>query len=184
MIAGKCQTICHRFCVARIESNGGLFIMEENKVLGIPVHKYAKLCYILILVSAGFGILTSLLALIGMYVPGTGIFGLIGLIGLALVVTGWLAFTEKFSALDISHFRFLTFVFILFFVLYIIFFNALAGFGPVGAFIVFLIAAAQFAVFLAGFQAWKAGQEATVDNVKLQLKDLRNVVSRKSPPPQ
>ena len=154
---------------------------DDNKVLGIPVHKYAKVCYVLILVSAGFAVLTSLLSLVGMYMGLGGVFGLLGLIGLALAITGWLAFSEDFGDLDLSHFKAIGILFVAFFIFNMIIFNAVAGFGVVGAILGFIITVGEFAVLFAAYKTWEAGQTATVDNVKKNLIALKNYIQRNKP---
>jgi len=160
--------------------------MSDNKVLGIPVNKYAKVCYILILVSGVFGVLTSLLSLVGMYMGLGGLIGLLGLIGLALAITAWLAFSEDFGDVDLSHFKAIVIMFVAFFVFSIIIFNAVGPFGAVGSIISFLLGAAYLAVVFAAYQVWQKGQMATVDSIKAAVLELKNYIPNKkavAPPP-
>lgn len=157
--------------------------MEENKtptgkVLGIPTNKYAKLCYVLILVSAAFGLVSSLLMLVGMSIGG-GIISLVGLIGLALAVTGWLVFKEEFGAVDLSHFKALSAMFVVFFVFNVILFNATAGFGIVGPIIQFLITAVEVAILFAAFDVWRSGKKATVESIKTSFFGLKKYLPNK-----
>lgn len=154
---------------------------DGNKVLGIPVQKFTLICYTLILISAGFGVFSSLLALIGAYVPGSMITGLLGLIGIALVVTAWVAFKEKFTELDISHFQFLVIVFVAFLVIYIVAARFFLGLGAFGAILMFLVVTAQFLILLSGFKTYKDGLPATKDNVSNSFYKLKEVISRKAP---
>ncbi len=152
--------------------------MNENKtptgkVLGIPTNKYAKICYMLILISAAFGLVTSLLALVGMYIGVGAIMSLIGLIGLAMAITGWLVFGEEFGAVDISHFKALSILFVVFFVFNIIFFNATAGFGIIAPILQFLITAVEVAILFAAYDTWRNGQVATVQTIKASLFGLK-----------
>ena len=159
--------------------------MEENKtptgkVLGIPTNKYAQICYMLILISAAFGLVTSLLALVGMYMGGGGIMSLIGLIGLAMAVTGWLVFSEEFGEVDLSHFKALSLLFVVFFVFNVIFFNATAGFGIIAPILQFVITAGEVAILFAAFDTWRSGQKATVESVKASFFGLKKYLPNKS----
>lgn len=159
--------------------------MEENqtptgKVLGIPTNKYAKICYMLILIPAAFGLVTSLLAMVGIYIGVGGIMSLMGLIGLAMAVTGWLVFAEEFGEVDLSHFKALSILFVVFFVFNIIFFNATAGFGLLAPILQFVITAAEVAILFAAFDVWRNGQNATVDSVKASFFGLTKYLPNKS----
>ena len=159
--------------------------MEENntptgKVLGIPTNKYAQICYMLILISAAFGLVTSLLALVGMYIGVGGIMSLMGLIGLALAVTGWLVFAEEFGEVDLSHFKALAALFVVFFVFNIIFFNAVAGYGILAPILQFVITAGEVAVLFAAYDVWRGGQKATVDSIKASFFGLKKYLPGKS----
>jgi len=154
---------------------------SNKSVLGIPVAKYAMICYVLILMSAGFGVVSSILALIGMTIPYGGIFVLMGFVGIALCVTGFVVFSEDFADVDMSHFKFLAAVYVAFFLLFVIFSNALAGFGAVGYILTLALVAFQFAVLFAGYRVWQSGYEATVATVKTQLISLKNQISKKAP---
>ncbi|MEM8833939.1 MAG: hypothetical protein AAGB32_05305 [Pseudomonadota bacterium] len=154
---------------------------DDNKVLGIPVNKYAKVCYVLILVSGAFGLLTSLIGLIGMYVGFGGVFGLLGLIGLALAITALLAFAEDFGDVDLSHFKAIAILFVGFFVFNMIIFNAIFAFGAVGSIITLIITAGELAILFAAYQTHQAGQMATVDNVKKNLIALKNYIQKNKP---
>lgn len=147
--------------------------MNENKVLGIEAAKYVKICYIMVLIASGYGVLTNLCGLAGIYLPGGLITGIIGLAGLALTVTGWLVYKEKFGPVDISHFKYLVIVLAAFFVIYVIFVNALAGFGVVGAFLITIISLIQFACLFVGFKTWRSGQEATQANLKASFRSIK-----------
>lgn len=148
--------------------------MEENKVLGIETTKYTKICYILILIASGFGVLSNLLGMFGAVMYGGLFIGLLGLIGLAMAAMGWVIFKDKFSSLDVSHFKFLIILFIAFFIFGMIFAILIMGMGSAGMFIMVLLAILQFSLLLAGFQIWRAGQEATKNNLINGLKNLKS----------
>ena len=153
--------------------------MSDNKVIGIPVNKYAKLCYMLILVSSAFGVLTALLGLAGIYLGFGGLFSLMGLIGMALAVTGWLAFTEEFNEIDLSHFKFLSALFVVLFVLGIILFNGLGGMGFVAALVMLIYSTVQFAILFASYKTWEGGTKATIESVKASLLNLKQYIPKK-----
>ncbi|MEM6811951.1 MAG: hypothetical protein AAF549_05725 [Pseudomonadota bacterium] len=176
MIAAKCQLI---YCFIYDFKKEVLFMSEDKKVIGIPVHKYTKVCYILILVSGAFGLFTSLLALMGMYPGFGGVFGVLGLVGFGLAVTGFLAFSEEFDDLDLSHFKLIIILFVVFFIFNMIFFNALGGFGAIGSIISLLISVAQFAILFAAYRGWQASQKGNFENLKTQLIELKSFVASK-----
>ena len=143
----------------------------NDKVIGIPTDKYLKICYILVLLSSGFGILTSLLALTGAHIPGGGLIGLLGLVGIILAVLGWLVFSENFSALETSHFKFLSILTAAIIVISI----ALASFG---SFLIMLISAVNFVCLFVGYKTWQDGQEATKDNLISGFKTLTSSIKK------
>ncbi len=145
---------------------------QGNKVLGIETNKYAKLSYVLILVASGLGLFSNLMALASVYILGGMMFGLLGLIGIVLAITGLVAFKDKFSALDISHFIFLVILFFAFFALAGILGNMLVNMGAVGSIILFLLSAFQFALLFTGFQLWQNGELVTKDSLINGLKNL------------
>lgn len=142
----------------------------DNKVLGIPVEKYANLCYMLLLVSAGIGLLSNILGLVGVYIPGSGMVGLIGLVGLVLSLLGLFVFKDQFSKLDVSHFKYIGVLFVAFFVVGLVLITALGGFGVLGLLIILLLSIAQFVLYFAGFKNYKAGIEPTKDTIQATIK--------------
>ena len=145
---------------------------QSDKVIGIPTDKYLKICYVLVLLASGFGILTSLVDLVGGSVPGAGIIGFLGLVGVVLTVLAWLVFNENFNALDLSHFKYVSLIFAGFFVL-IIFFSAF-----VGSFLTFLTVAAEFFCLFIGYRVWGEGQEATKDNLINGFNTLKSSIKK------
>ena len=145
---------------------------SNNKVLGIETAQYAKICYILILIASGYGVLTNILGLAAIYMPGGIATGVLGLAGIVLALLGFFVFKDKFSALDVSHFKFIGIMFAAFFFIYAIVVNALAGFGFVGLLLIIAISIIQFALFFAGFKARKANVEASKSSIESNLKSL------------
>lgn len=84
----------------------------ENKILGVSKGKYLKTTYTLLMVSAVFGVLSSLLGLLGISLMISGIASVIGIAGLVFVLVGFYAFSEHFSDVELSHFKYMGFVFL------------------------------------------------------------------------
>lgn len=152
---------------------------QENKVLSIiPVNQYLKICYVLVLISAGYGIFSSLLGIVTVYIPGGGLFGLLGIIGLVLALLGFLLFEEKFSTLENSHFKYLAILFVAFFITAVIFANALAGSLFLSSTFVLLISLAQFGCLFVGYRVWQAGQEASKENLMNEFENLKAKIKK------
>ena len=149
--------------------------MEDNKVLGIEANKYAKIAYVLILISVVIGLLNGLAGLVGSYVPFGGVISILGLVGLVMAVLGLFVFQDNFNDLDQSHFKYIGLLFIAFFIIGIIFSNGLAGFGFVGALINLAISAAAFIFMFAGYRTHQAGTPATRASIE---GDIRGMVGQ------
>ena len=146
----------------------------DNKVLGIPADKYLKVCYVLVLISSGVGVLTGLLGLVGAPVSGGGLIVLLGLVGIVLAVLGWLVFSEDFAAMEISHLKYLSILFAGFYVVSIVFGSIFSGF--LGYLMMTLIVIAQFICLLSGYKTWQGAQEATKDNLISGFNTLKSSV--------
>lgn len=138
---------------------------SDKKVIGIPVQNYVKICYLLILTASGFGVFTNFVGIVGVYVPGGQLFGILGITGLALSLIGWQAFAKEFKPNEITHFKYMALLFVAFFVIYLVLSGGLGWFGFFGAIIAFLIAAVQFGCIYTGFSLWKADKEASKENL-------------------
>lgn len=148
---------------------------EENqntKVIGIPTDKYLKICYILVLISSVFWVLNTFLALIDAHVPGTAFIGLLGLIGIILAILGWFVFSKNFSALEISHFKYLLVLTAVVIVISV----ALTSFGT---FFTMLISVINFACLFIGYKTWGSEQEATKDNLINSFNTLKSSFKNK-----
>lgn len=151
---------------------------EGNRILGIEVSKYPKLCYILVLIASGFGLFANLLGLMNFYVGGSLITGLLGLIGIALAATAYVGFKDRFSNVDNSHFLFLIILFVAFLILVFIIGGIFENSGIIGAIILFLMSAFQFALIFAGFNLWRGGQAVTKENLISALKNLTSKMKK------
>ncbi len=146
--------------------------MAKNNVLGIETSKYTKICYILVLIASGSGLISNLFALINLNISGGIIAALLGLLGIALAATAYVAFRSKFSGVDNSHFLFLIVLFIAFFILLWVIGSLFVYIGVLGSIFLFLLSAFQFTLLFAGFKVRQRGQAATKDNLINGLKSL------------
>lgn len=141
-----------------------------NKVLGLEANQYTNACYMLILISSGFGLLGGLAGLGGLVIPGAGLFGLVGLIGLIMVLVGFFGFKDKFSNLEAEHLKYLAILFGVFFIISIILGGVLVKAGMVGVLLMILLSAIQFALFFAGYKNYKGGVVPTKESIQNTIK--------------
>ena len=133
-----------------------------DKILGfIPKDQYTQITYYLMLASGALGVLSNLLALVGLYLPIGAIPALIGLSALALVIAGCFAFKSELSAFDHAHLAYLGVVILAGFVLAIVL--SVIG-GIVGIFLSLLISIAMLFAVFAGFNSWSKSRTITKDN--------------------
>ncbi len=143
---------------------------SENTIMGfIPKDKYVKITYILILVSCGLGLLTSLFGLLGIGLPLGGIVNLTGLLGLVMALLGLFVFKNEFPSLDQSHLLYLAILFAIFFVATIILAAALT-IVPVLLYLVLIaVTIVQTILFFTGYNSWSHGRSVTKNNVKAEM---------------
>lgn len=151
----------------------------DDKIIGIPRDSYGKLCYILVLVAASFGVVSHLFGLVGIYIPGGQISALIGLSGLLLAIMGIFVFNEKLKPFDVEHLKYIGILFAAFFFFYIVFANSFGWFGFVGSLLVFLVAVAQLTAFYIGYSLWKTNREPTKEAVVAEFHVLKNLAISK-----
>jgi hypothetical protein len=152
---------------------------DSGKLLGIPKESFVKLCYVLTLVASGYGVLSHLVGLVGVYIPLGQLFGLIGFIGVILAIVGWAAFSEKLKPVDNSHLKFLVILFLGLFIFYLIFANSFGWFGFFGQLFGLIIASVQFGALYVGLKLWKEGRDATKDNLLSEFNVLKNKAQAK-----
>ncbi len=145
----------------------------NNKVLGLESAVYVKLCYILILISGALGLLLSLLGTLGLIVASSGLVGLVGLAGLIMALVGWLAFAKDFTVIELSHLKFLSVVFVAFYVASLIIGSVMFGAGLLWSLMSFLLGAALLLVVYLGFRLWQARQEPTQVTLKMEFDNLK-----------
>lgn len=143
--------------------------MSDNKVLGLEPAKYVKIAYILLLVSTGVGLLTSLMAMAGIFTGLGVVANLAGIIGLLMAVIGWVGFKDKFSALDINHQQYIVVLFVAFLLLGIVV-GAIFLMSPValyGASLAFGIL--QFWLIVTGYNSWGKGRALSKENIREEM---------------
>lgn len=153
---------------------------EGNKVLGLEPQNYVKITYILLLISAGLGLIVNLAnAFSPMMVQGMSMLGLIGFAGLIMALLGLFAFPNDFSKQQSSHFKYIGVLFIGFFVVGIILASIFASAVVLWALIALLLGLANLALLYAGFKVWQAGGEATQETIKAELCAMRDKIKSK-----
>ena len=145
---------------------------NNEKIIAIPKDKYVKVTYLLLIVSSGLGILNSLLAwLAGITLLGS-IGGLAGLAGLVLAILGFFVFKDKFNEQQISHFKNMGALLLIFYVAGIVVGAVLGGLGIITYLIMILLSIASLACMFAGFKLNEKNAVATKDAAIAQLKSL------------
>lgn len=146
---------------------------NNEKVIGLPKDKYVKVTYILLLVSSAIGILNSLLAwAAGITILGS-ISGLAGLAGLILALLGFFVFKSEFNEQQISHFKYMGALFLIFFVLGMVVGMILGGLGIVTFLLMVILSIASLACMYAGFKLNEKNETATKDAAIAELKSLK-----------
>jgi hypothetical membrane protein len=144
--------------------------MENQKVLGLDASKYTNICYMLIIISSIYGVLSNLLAFVKVILPLGAVFGLMGLAGIILALIGLFAFKEKFQPLDLAHFKYMGLIFVVFFAIAVILGMVIGYAGAVAVAIVLILSVIQFALIFAGYKNYKAGIAPTQESIKTTIK--------------
>lgn len=146
----------------------------NNKALGLEPPKYVKVAYILLLIAAGVGLLTSLLAMIGVFTGLGAIANLLGIAGVVMGILGWAVFKDKFSALEMNHLQYIVILFLAFFVVGIVV-GAMMLMSPMGTYAaMLLLGIAQFGLIFTGYNSWTHGRMITKDNIQGEVKAAMN----------
>ena len=158
--------------------------MDDNtankKVLGLESALYVKICYGLILVSGVLGLVLALLGMLGLGAGGSGLLGLLGLAGLIMALVGAIAFARDFTVIELSHLKFLSIVFVVFYVTSIALGYVLGGLGILWSLISLLIGAAMLLAVYLGFRLWIARQEPTQATLAAEFHSLKNYLQNRS----
>jgi hypothetical protein len=153
----------------------------NNKVLGLPSIKYVKICYVLVLVSAGLGLLISILAGIGLGTPaGTPLVNLVGLAGWIMALVGWLAFQKDFTVIELSHLRFISILFIALFLVGIVIGSLIGVNGLIWMALSLILSVIQLGLLFLGFRAWDAREEITQDSLKAEFEIVKTRLQNRS----
>lgn len=146
----------------------------NNKVLGLESAVYVKLCYVLILVSGGLGLLLSFLSAIGLVMATSWLISLIGLAGLIMALVGCLAFAKDFTVIELSHLKFISIAFVVFYVIGLIISSVLFASGLLYSLVTFIIGAAFLLAVYLGFRLWQARQEPTQATLRAEFEDFKD----------
>ena len=145
--------------------------VQEEKIIGIPKAKYLKITYILLLISAVFGVLTGLFGLIGVAVPLSTLASFLGLGGVVLALLGLFVFNDQFQPQEATHFKYMGFLFLGFLVLGMI---VGSGSGALFALVSLALSLAALATMYAGYRIYERGEEATKDNVIKEIEGFKS----------
>lgn len=145
-------------------------INAGGNVLGLEPNKYVKINYLILLTAAVLGVISSLLWALTIPTGLGGIMNLLSVLGLIMAVVGWLAFKEKFNALELNHLKYICVLFLAFFVVGLILGAALFA-APMGMSVILLIVgAAQVLLLFTGYNSYQHGRTITKDSVQSEVK--------------
>ncbi len=143
----------------------------EQKILGIiPKSRYVHFAYMFLLVSAAGNVFYSLLAIVGLsFESATYGVMVLGLLSLILAAVGLTKEKAEFTELEHAHFKYMAFLFVAFFVIYILggAFYGIAYF--IGYLVTALIGAAQSVLVWTGYNSWQGGRVITKENIKSEV---------------
>lgn len=148
--------------------------MPDTTVMGLEPTKYVKIVYILLLVSSGIGVLTSVLALAGIFTALNPLITLVGIIGLIMAVIGWAAFKEKFATLELDHLKYIILLFLVFLVVGIVVGAVLLMSAMLLYAVSVLLGIVQVGLLFTGFNSWQHGRTITKDNLQGEVKAMLN----------
>lgn len=146
---------------------------NDEKVIGIPKDKYVKVTYLLLIASSVIGILNSLLVFaVGITLFST-LSSLAGLGGLILALLGFFVFKSQFNEQQISHFKYMGALFLIFFVLGMVVGLVFASVGALLFLAMVILSIASLACMYAGFKLNEKNETATKDAAIAELKSLK-----------
>ncbi len=148
--------------------------IQDEKIIGISKAKYLKVTYTLLLISSAFGVLVSLLNLVGISLSLLTLASFLGLAGLILALLGLFVFNDKFPPVTRTHFKYIGFLFIASIVIGLILSLALGNTGALWDLIGIVLNAAVLVFMYTGFKLAERGVEATKDNVINEVKSLKS----------
>jgi hypothetical protein len=136
----------------------------------IPKSKYALIAYALVLIAAAGGLITTLLAMAGIYLPLGRILSICGIVGLIMALLGAFLFNKDLPELDRSHMLYISIVFAALYIIGMVLGNMLSGSIMLALLIALFIAGAEFVLLFTGFNSWKHGRAMTKDNIGSEAK--------------
>lgn len=153
----------------------------NNKVLGLESAQFVKIAYILVLVSAGLGLVLGILSGIGIGIAtGGGLISLIGLIGWIMALVGWIAFQKEFTVIELSHLRFISILYISLYLLGIVIASLIGISGMIWILLSLLLSVVQLGLLFFGFRVWQARGEVTMDTLKAEFETVKSRLQNRS----
>lgn len=147
---------------------------SEEKIIGIPKEKYLKVTYVLLLISSGFGLLSSLLGLVGMTVPLATLASLLGVAGVVLALLGLFVFSEQFKPIEQNHLKFMGFLFLAILVAGIVLGSIVASSAALVALVGLVLNVASLAAMYAGYRLYERGEEANKETVLKEIESFKS----------
>ena len=142
-------------------------LVTNGKVLGIlPVGQYTKITYILLLISSGVALISTFLAVVGIYLGLGLIGGVCGILALLFAVLGIALLATDLTSLDKNH---LTYICVLFVAFYLLSFLFAAIGGLLALLLSLFFAVIQFGLVFTGFNSWSKGRMLSAQNIKSEL---------------
>jgi len=146
---------------------------SNEKIIGIPKSKYIKFTYLALILSSALGIVSTLLIiLIGLGILSS-VAGLLGLAGVVLALLGFFAFNSKFTQEELSHFKYMAVLYVIFFVVGIVVGAVLGDLGLVTTLIIILVNVASLICMYAGYRLNEKNVAASKQTVIGELKSLK-----------
>jgi hypothetical protein len=153
----------------------------NNKVLGLQSSTFVKTAYVLVLISAGLGLLFAIISGIGLGAPtGGGVVTLVGLAGWIMALVGWLAFQKDFTVIELSHLRFISVLFVALYVLGIIVALLLGVGGLIWGVCSLALSVLCFGMLYLGFSLWRSREEVTQEALKGEFQLLKSRFTNRS----
>ena len=142
--------------------------VNDEKIMGIvPKARYMYFAYMFLLVSAAGNAFYSLLSIVGLRMESAGYAVMIlGLLAAVLAGIGLTKNKADFSELDHAHFKFIIFLFVVFFVINILGGGVYALSYTLGYIVTAMIGALNAVLAWTGYNSWQAGRVLTKENIK------------------
>ena len=146
---------------------------KNEKIIMIPKEKYVKITYLLLLLSSIVGILDVFLSILVPVSILTDLSSLSGLAGLVLVLLGLFLFKNKFNEQQLSHFKYLGAVFVIFLLIGIVMGVVLGEAIALLIVISIPVTVISMACVYVGYRLNERGEIASKDAAIAELKALK-----------